>query len=744
MSALRVVALCLLSAICSAPCAPSPLPELPVDSLRAPQVTYRWPIEGEHIVTSTFGEYRRTHFHAGIDISTGDATDYRVGAAGDGYVSRIRVMPVGYGKILYVRHSDGYTTTYAHLARFAPQIESRAELEQTKAGHYGIDIQCGQTDFPVHAGDLIAFSGESGTRSPHLHFEIHDESGNPVNPFLFPPLQIHDTIAPRVRGIAVSPLHPGATVDGAPGARLYRATPHDGTCVIGKPIVVTGEVGFSVDARDRIPGSRYTNGVYAESLTIDSTLCFSSRLDRTPWEEAHEIGLCYEPADRVGRSGRYAKLYMDSPNHLPFYAPRIERAGIIDESRFTPGVHRFRIICSDFSGNSETVVGTLIVSRMPGFTIRSVAESLYVHIFNPADARRILLGVRSPGANWSIRTFELGEGASDDVRLPVNLPGNLTARVQLENHWGTISSPQYLVPPATMSSPPSFSLSCESGTDYVEVRAKSDRSFCSPPVVTMTEGSARSSIVMEALDTDEYLGWVRPRASFQGVRHVTGDASYCAGRATASSEFALYPIIPGTRGTITFDRGRLSITYDSLSVLKPLLLQVNKSEGEDGPLYALSPADVVLGDGLTVAMDPDTVRPHQALFARSGSSWQLIGTPREGVGAARTGRMSGRLGEVTLLVDDNAPVISRLTIRQIGALQPRIEFRFRDDLSGVEYDDLKMYIDKVPVIPEIDGLRHRALYQVKEPLARGSHQLTIRLFDRMGNSSTAERRFVLR
>ena len=744
MSALRPAALSLLYALCISPCAPSALPEFPVDTLRSPSVAYRWPIEGEHIVTSTFGEYRRTHFHAGIDISTGDAMDYRVGAAGNGYVVRIRVTPVGYGKILYVRHPDGYTTTYAHLARFAPAIEARAELEQTKAGHYGIDVQCAQSDFPLRAGDLIAFSGESGARSPHLHFEIHDESGNPVNPFLFPPLRIHDTIAPRVRAIALSPLHPGATVDGAPVPHIYHVTPRNGTCVIGRAIVVTGEVGFSVDARDRTPGSRYTNGVYAESLTIDSTLCFSSRLDRTPWEEAHEIGLCYEDPDRVGRSGRYAKLYMDSPNHLAFYSPRVERAGIIDESRFGTGIHRFRILCSDFSGNSETVVGTLIISRTPGFTVRSVGDSIFVHPFDPLDARRILIGLRLPGAPWSARTLELPEHPTAVVKLPISRAGNLTTRVQVENRWGTLSLPQYIVSSSGVSSPPSFSLSCQSGTEYVEIRAKSDRPFCAPPVVTMMEGSARSSVVMEALDADEYLGWVRPRTSFQGMRHVMGDASYCTGRATASSEFALYPIIPGTQGTIVFDGGKLKVTYDSLSVLKPLLLQVTKSDGDDGPRYALSPADVVLGDGLTITMDPDTVRPHQALFARGHGSWQLIGSPRGGGGPARTGRMNGRLGEVALLVDDTPPVIRSVTIRQLSALRPRIEFRFRDDLSGVEYDDLKMYIDRIPVIPEIDGLRHRALFQVQEPLARGSHQLTIRLFDRMGNSSTAERRFVLR
>ena len=70
---------------------------------------YAWPTEAGRIVTSTFGEYRRSHFHAGIDISSGDVTGYRVVASRSGYVSRIRISPVGYGKMLYIRHPDGFS-----------------------------------------------------------------------------------------------------------------------------------------------------------------------------------------------------------------------------------------------------------------------------------------------------------------------------------------------------------------------------------------------------------------------------------------------------------------------------------------------------------------------------------------------------------------------------------------------------------------------------------------------------------
>ena len=117
-------------------------PVTPYDTIRTDLADYAWPTDAGHIVTSCFGEYRRTHFHGGIDISTGDRTGYRVFASRGGYVRRIRIEADGYGKMLYVRHADGYTTTYAHLDRFAGAIEERARQEQNRLEQYQITVDC--------------------------------------------------------------------------------------------------------------------------------------------------------------------------------------------------------------------------------------------------------------------------------------------------------------------------------------------------------------------------------------------------------------------------------------------------------------------------------------------------------------------------------------------------------------------------------------------------------------------------
>ncbi|HTR99021.1 MAG TPA: M23 family metallopeptidase, partial [Bacteroidota bacterium] len=316
---------------------------------------YCWPLPSGRTVTSTFGEYRPGHFHAGIDISSGDVAAEPVVAARAGVVARIIISPTGYGKMLEIRHDDGFTTVYAHLERFAPALEERASAAQARLGRYPVDVACAPGEFPVAAGDLVAYTGSTGAASPHLHFEVRDPRGDPVNPFRWPGLRAHDTIAPVIRRIAVIPVDPDATVDGSHSPRTLRADEH------ARTVVVTGRVGLAVAGRDRIPGSRFLNGVYARTLFLDGAPVFSERLDATPWRETHEIELCYERG--IPGGGRYARLFINSPNHLRTYAPPLPTAGIIDAQALTPGPHAVRILCADYAGNTAEARLSLVAGR---------------------------------------------------------------------------------------------------------------------------------------------------------------------------------------------------------------------------------------------------------------------------------------------------------------------------------------------------------------------------------------------
>ncbi|MFT4173729.1 MAG: peptidoglycan DD-metalloendopeptidase family protein [Rhodocyclaceae bacterium] len=87
--------------------------------------------------------------HAGTDFAA--ATGTKVRATADGVVD-FAGWQNGYGNIVVLRHDRGYSTAYAHLSRFAPNLRKGMRVSQS---------------------DLIAFVGSTGwATGPHLHYEF--------------------------------------------------------------------------------------------------------------------------------------------------------------------------------------------------------------------------------------------------------------------------------------------------------------------------------------------------------------------------------------------------------------------------------------------------------------------------------------------------------------------------------------------------------------------------------------------
>ncbi len=101
---------------------------------------------------------RRIRFHAGTDYAAPVGTP--VHAAGDGVVTKWMRSWTG-GRILIIKHDDGYETKYMHLSARADGIDEGVR---------------------VHEGQLIAYVGRTGrVTGPHLHFEIRDPWRTPLD-----------------------------------------------------------------------------------------------------------------------------------------------------------------------------------------------------------------------------------------------------------------------------------------------------------------------------------------------------------------------------------------------------------------------------------------------------------------------------------------------------------------------------------------------------------------------------------
>ncbi len=125
--------------------------------------TFHYPVSSVTRLSSRFGLRRHPIYgdrrmHAGIDIPKPYGTP--VYPARSGIVIETG-WKEGYGLLVIVRHSDGWTTRYGHLSK----IEA----------HVGQEVQRGKT--------LLGKVGATGhATGPHLHFEVRDRSGKPVNP----------------------------------------------------------------------------------------------------------------------------------------------------------------------------------------------------------------------------------------------------------------------------------------------------------------------------------------------------------------------------------------------------------------------------------------------------------------------------------------------------------------------------------------------------------------------------------
>lgn len=590
------------------------------DSIRTDLSDYIWPTDASRQITSSFGDYRRTHFHAGIDIRTHDQTGYRVFASRDGYVARIRISPTGYGKMLYVRHNDGYTTTYAHLEKFAGAIEERAVGEQRRLQQYPVDIRCVANELPVRKGETIAYTGETGTGAPHLHFEVRDENMNPVNPFLCPGLRIEDSIPPEIIRVELVPLSADAEVNSRPEPAILRVFQTDRSHArIQGHIMVSGRVGVAVDVRDRSNGSWYRHAAYGHDLFLDDHLLYSVRLNRVSAARDQESGLYYDWDMEEDHRERFERLYLPFAVLLPVVNGVFGGDGVIPDT-LRHGRHTLRIVSLDFAGNFSEVITSIITSPRPRVSVRVDSLGPVLTSDGLDTLARVTVKMRDAATgNW--RAKELvppAAYAGHEWRVPVTTGGSDIVSIVAENRWGFQSRPMFLVLHTPRDSSSGMTLTHECVGDYVRMSIVSRGIFTSPPEIFVYEGGARREFPSEAIDLHHYTSSFYPDAECAGLRRVVTLANVGGRSVEARDEFDLYPVVPGQRSSVTADNGNLRIGIDSAAVPFNIFLHVEKESDGDGTTYSLLPTNTVLQGTMTVSLPDRPALSRTGIFFRGG------------------------------------------------------------------------------------------------------------------------------
>lgn len=284
---------------------------------------YVWPTNASQWLTSTFGESRPRRFHTGFDIKTWNQVGYQAIAVRDGSVIRMQMSPFGYGRALYVKLDTGETAVYAHLLKFADRLQAIAEEEQERRGRYSITRQFPPGALPVKKGEVIAYTGQSGIGSPHLHFELRNARNEPINPLRMG-FRLQDDISPTIMALAVTPLGPGSTVNSDFRPQILQPASsrrHAGAMFseIPQPIAFSGRVGLAVSAFDLAAGVNNRLAVYSLKLFVDEQLQFHSRYDQLDFRHNRYIELDRDYGLERNGYGQFYKLYKEPANELALY-----------------------------------------------------------------------------------------------------------------------------------------------------------------------------------------------------------------------------------------------------------------------------------------------------------------------------------------------------------------------------------------------------------------------------------------
>ena len=275
------------------------------------------PIDLPLNLSGTFGEFRSSHFHYGLDVTTNKKSGYNVYSIDSGSVVRINVSTSGYGKALYINHPNGLTSVYAHLKEFSPKIQEYIKTQQYLNKSYSVQKFFNNGEMKVNKGDLIGYTGNTGGSSgPHLHFEIRDtKSQNPINPLSFN-YKYDDSNRPIIKSLY---LFNEDDIFKKRNPKKYEIKKINDSLYIADKIVYSNKIGIGIEVYDRQSNNNYNrNGVYEVKMFIDSVLNFSYKMDKINIDESVFRKIFYDYLLLKTKKKRIQKVYYPLNSKLNF------------------------------------------------------------------------------------------------------------------------------------------------------------------------------------------------------------------------------------------------------------------------------------------------------------------------------------------------------------------------------------------------------------------------------------------
>ena len=286
-------------------------------TLNSQEYNLNSPIDLPLNLSGTFGEFRSSHFHYGLDVTTNKKSGYNVYSIDSGSITRIKVSTSGYGKVLYINHPNGLTSIYAHLKEFSPKIKEYIKTQKYLNKSYSIQKFFNNGEMKVNKGDLIGYTGNTGGSSgPHLHFEIRDtKSQNPINPLSFN-YKYDDSNRPIIKSLYVFDEDDSFKKD---NPKKYEIKKINDSLYIADKIIYSNKIGIGIEVYDRQSKNNYNrNGVYEVKMFLDSVLSFSYKMDKINIDESVFRKIFYDYSLLKAKKKRIQKVYYPPNSKLNF------------------------------------------------------------------------------------------------------------------------------------------------------------------------------------------------------------------------------------------------------------------------------------------------------------------------------------------------------------------------------------------------------------------------------------------
>ncbi len=342
--------------------------------------TYVFPIRPKqrNWLSSSYGELRGTHLHTALDVRTEQRIGLPVHATAVGYVSRIKIQRLGYGKVLYLQHPNGYTSVYAHLSAFSKKIEQWTLDQQYAQRSYTLDMYPKPWQFRVDAGEVVAFSGNTGgSTGPHLHFELRDAKQRTLDPARVCNFEeLYDVTPPSITRVAFVSMDINARINGQFGRFEVATVQEKGGYRLAMPLHLEGCIGIELMAFERDTGPRKLGyGPPIVRMKLDDEVRFSQDINVLDFAMQRQVSLHMNMEEQVVRGRKFSKLYIARGNTLPIYHTVVDGGRLCFDTGAKQAVLRVEV--QDSFGNQRVLRATLNSRKQVAFPAGFKTDEVY-------------------------------------------------------------------------------------------------------------------------------------------------------------------------------------------------------------------------------------------------------------------------------------------------------------------------------------------------------------------------------